>query len=93
MAGRRLPNTVGSPILSDIIFLSGFGAMFIVSRMFRIGLNVFLATIEALTFHSSLEAFFLSIMMFSTNSLSSVASELTLRTILVDSARDTVGTE
>ena len=93
LAGRRLPNTVGSPMLKEIIFFSGFGAMFIVSRMFLIGLKVFLATMEALTFHSSREAFFLSMMMFSTNSSSSVASELTLRTIVGEVRGDTAGTE
>merc|ERR1719348_713211 len=52
VAGFRFLNTVGSPIEREIIFLSGQGVMFIVSRMFLIGLKVFLATTDALTFHS-----------------------------------------
>ena len=41
---------VGSPIESEIMGLSGLGTRFIVSRMFRIGLNVFRDIFEAEVF-------------------------------------------
>ena len=51
--GFKFPNMVGSPIDKEIIFLSGWGWMFMVSKMFLIGLKVFFAKFEASTFHSS----------------------------------------
>jgi hypothetical protein len=49
--GLRFPNTVGSPMESEIISFSGFGFRSIVSSMLRIGLKVFLAMAAEQTFH------------------------------------------
>ena len=49
VAGFKLPKTVGSPIDNEIIFFSGFGVKVMVSKIFRMGLKVFLDIIEPRT--------------------------------------------